>query len=285
MFQRGPATNMRDSIQVQRRDSPEPSRVMGGYPGGGSRPPSRDPSPKTGPGRRNESPSQKGKPPPRYVSPAGSRRTGGPTSAPPGSGAYPPTAPGRPPIAAQTAPGGGYPSYPGFSLSGVRTGSAPPAPGAATPPPGGGPPRGMTAFRSGGPVRAKADVIGADGASARRSRPVQQTTAPTRAGSTSRPASPLGAQQRSGSQSRPASPTQRSARSNSRPASPGTVRSAQPATHSAPPTMARTVPAMQGASYPHAQTQRSLSGHMRRAPSPTPAFNRNPSPSKPRWRA
>jgi hypothetical protein len=30
--------------------------------------------------------------------------------------------------------------------------------------------------------------------------------------------------------------------------------------------------------------QRSLSSHMRRAPSPTPAFNRNPSPGKPRWR-
>jgi hypothetical protein len=31
--------------------------------------------------------------------------------------------------------------------------------------------------------------------------------------------------------------------------------------------------------------QRMLSSHMRRAPSPTPAFNRQPSPSRPRWRA
>lgn len=30
--------------------------------------------------------------------------------------------------------------------------------------------------------------------------------------------------------------------------------------------------------------RKSLSSHMRRAPSPTPAFNRNPSPNKPRWR-
>jgi hypothetical protein len=27
-----------------------------------------------------------------------------------------------------------------------------------------------------------------------------------------------------------------------------------------------------------------LSSHMRRAPSPTPAFNRHPSPNRPRWR-
>lgn len=260
-FHRGPATNMRDSLQVQRRESPEPSRAQ--Y-GSGSRPPSRDPSPKAGPGRRTESPSTKGKPPPRYVSPAGSRRS---SSQPTGSGAYPPTGGGRPPVAA-TSSAGGYPSYPGLSLSGVRAGSAPaPGPGAATPPPGGGPPRGgMTAFRN-GPVRAKADVIGADGAGARRSRP---NSAPSGAGrSSSRPSSPLGAAQRSGSQSRPPSPgTSRSS------ASPGPG----PAPRSAPPTGGGS------ASYPHAQTQRSFSGHMRRAPSPTPAFNRNPSPSKPRWR-
>lgn len=254
-FQRGPATNIRDSLQQQRRDGLDSSRANGG---GGSRPPSRDPSPKTGPGGRprGESPSQRGKPPVRYFSPAGSRAATPPVA----SGAYPAAAPTGRQAAAAVA--GGYPVYPGLSLSGVRASSAPGAPG------------GMTAFRSGGPVRAKADLLGgaAEGTSApRRGRPVAAAAA-ARTSSGSRPASPLGATQRSGSQSRPASPS--------------VPRPAPPAQQ--PPALSRTAPVpvpVQAMSYPHAQTHRSLSGHMRRAPSPTPAFNRNTSPGKPRWRA
>jgi len=278
--QRGPATNIRDSLQgQQRRDSPEPSRVLGGGNGGsGSRPPSRDPSPKTGPGaRRGESPSQRGKPPLRYFSPSSQGR--GPAT----SGAYPAAATSGNRGSMSSSMGGGYPGYQGLSIGGVRSGpgsaSAPGAPpgassGSATPPPGGGPngggprPPGMGAFRSGGPVRAKADLLGAPDGSLRRSRPA---TAPSaRSGSNSRPASPVGGQQRSGS--------------NSRPASPHTSR-AGGGSSSAPPAPMNRGPPLQGMSYPHAQTHRSVSGHMRRAPSPTPAFNRNASPSKPRWRA
>lgn len=119
----------------------------------------------------------------------------------------------------------------------------------------------MKDFR-GGPVRAKPfekqDLLGSD---RRVGRPI---TAPmVRPSVSSRPASP-GAAPRGNSSSRPPSP------------------------HSArtPP------PLMPGHAYPAAAVdrqnpQRTLSGHLRRAPSPTPAFNqvgRASSPSKPRWR-
>mmetsp|Transcript_53881 Transcript_53881/g.117576 ORF Transcript_53881/g.117576 Transcript_53881/m.117576 type:complete len:644 (+) Transcript_53881:135-2066(+) len=243
---RGPATTIRDSLGIQQPMAREARRDSSGSSRPPSRDLSRDPSPKTGnAGRRGESPSTRGKPLGRYVSPTG--------RAPASPFGYP-TAPssGRTPTA----------GYPGLTLSGVRTGQgAPLAPGSG--------PRGMGAFRSGGPVRAKADLFGADANSSFRRREDRPSSAsrPLVGGRpSSRPASPVG---------HPAQP-----RPSSRPSSPhSAARAAASGPTSAPP-LSR--PSM---SYPHASTSRNLSAHMRRAPSPTPAFNRNPSPSKPRWRS
>lgn len=165
----------------------------------------------------------------------------------------------------------------GFCLGGIRAGSSggPPNPQGNVVPGNGAPQRGIDAFRSvraGGPVRAKADLLGAGAeggnSSLRRSRP---QTAPTqRANSGSRPSSPLGQSNNRASGSRPSSPQ-------TRPSSPGQSVQSKPAPQAAYPQ-----------AYPLTQLEktkhRSLSSHMRRAPSPTPAFNRNPSPSRPRWR-
>lgn len=110
---------------------------------------------------------------------------------------------------------------------------------------------GMGAFRTGGPVKAKADVFGQGDGLRRSTRPA---TAPS---TRTRPASPL---------ARPAS--------SSRPVSP----SARPLS----PVGQGPVP-LSSLSLDRTR-QKSLSSHMRRAPSPTPAFNRHPSPGKPRWR-
>ncbi|CAJ1353526.1 unnamed protein product [Effrenium voratum] len=103
--------------------------------------------------------------------------------------------------------------------------------------------------RTGGPVRAKADLLGDSGVP-RRNRPA--TASPGRPGRTSSVSS----------------------RPNSRPPSPQ-GRPASPARDPA-------------ATYPPAPGDRtkvrSLTSHMRRAPSPTPAFNKGAS-GKPRWRS
>jgi hypothetical protein len=130
---------------------------------------------------------------------------------------------------------------------------------------------GMGAFRSGGPVKAKADVFGECGSSLRRNRPA---TAPSSRGSTSRPASPLGGgSERRVSNSRPGSPQTRTA-------APGTM-SEQTYARPPPPGKSTAIP-----QYPviDKTKSRNLSSHMRRAPSPTPAFNRSASPGRPRLR-
>uniref|UniRef100_A0A7S1AMV4 Tyrosine-protein phosphatase domain-containing protein n=1 Tax=Noctiluca scintillans TaxID=2966 RepID=A0A7S1AMV4_NOCSC len=208
MVRRG---SVRDSLS--RRDSPEP----------GSRPGSRDPSPKTA--VRRESPV--------YRDPQRMSR--------PRPGASGP----------ERRPGTSTPTYPLDNL-GFGFGLRPPGSSNFAPNPGQG--AGMGAFRSGGPVRAKPGVFAND-SSVRRSRPAP---VPSRRGSGSRPASPIGTSSRASSASRPASPLQQ------RPPSPSGKVIVQDPRLSA--------------------KHRSLSSHMRRAPSPTPAFNRNPSPSKPRWR-
>lgn len=155
---------------------------------------------------------------------------------------------------------------------------------------------GMGAFRAGGPVRARAEVLGNDANSnslRRCSRPGPSAAIPGAVRSGSRPASPL--TQRAGSvSSRPASPLIQRASSTSRPASPlGSTQRASSSSRPASPQNSRPpgvpqpqnrppMPSMGSGGYP--PTRQSLSSHMRRAPSPTPAFNRNPSPSKPRWR-
>lgn len=248
---RGPATNIRDSLAG--RGGAESSQTS-------SRSASRDPSPKTGPQRKAESGgplNYRNESPLRLLS-----RSGRPSS----SGAS--TAAAAAAAAAAAEKRGVGAGNLGFCLSGIR------ASGSSS----------MGAFRSGGPVRAKADVFNGD----RRSRPA---TAPSSRssgaaardsagsgggsaergprGSGSRPASPMGpAHSRSGSQSRPPSPQQR-------PPSPTAKASSQPPSGSYPLTQL------------DKSKQRSLSNHMRRAPSPTPAFNRNTSPGKsaqPRWR-
>lgn len=177
----------------------------------------------------------------------------------------------------------------GFCLGSFRPGSAGPASQGRGPPQGSGGP-GMGAFRSGGPVRAKSDLLGA-GAEVRRNRPV---TAPTTRGTGSRPASPVPVGGGRASGSRPSSP-QPAARS----PSPGIVHQQQQqqqhllqqqqqrssAGHGVGAVGNVGMPFAQApASFAQGTSQRSLSSHMRRAPSPTPAFNRNPSPSRPRWR-
>mmetsp|Transcript_97446 Transcript_97446/g.275639 ORF Transcript_97446/g.275639 Transcript_97446/m.275639 type:complete len:607 (+) Transcript_97446:73-1893(+) len=235
LLQRGPATNIRDSL------SGLPSRRESTDSVSNSRPGSRDPSPKTNSRRSGDSPL-------RMLSRSGTGRAPSPGNAQPSyrnSGMV--VNPGSVNL--------------GFNLGSIRAGNPGGTHGGMGP--GAAPQRGMAAFRSGEPVRAKADLAGVD-AIRRTGRP---TTAPTtRTSSTSRPSSPLG-QQRPGSGSRPPSPQ-------TRPPSPNP-----------PPKPSLS----QGPGYPLASLEaksrhRSLSSHMRRAPSPTPAFNRNPSPSRPRWR-
>lgn len=224
--QRAPATNIRDSLVKARRDMPD------------HRPPSRDPSPKTTIEQRLGATPTRGESPMRYPTRRGSS---------PATGGY-----GGPPRNSAS-------SNPSVSLSGVRTTSfvpSNPAIGLSRPS------QGMGAFRSGGPVRAKAEVL-SDAAQPRRQRP--QTAPSARPGVGSRPASPMG-QPRSGHGS-------------NRPPSPQNGRASSGTSNSAPPR-----PSASG--YPTPQAgPRNLSAHMRRAPSPTPAFNRPPSPSKPRWRS
>lgn len=105
----------------------------------------------------------------------------------------------------------------------------------------------MGAYRS-GPVKAKLDITGLS----KQMRP--QTAPSTRPNGGSRPASPLSMCHGS---------------PHSRPASPMRLMQNVKTT----------------SSIPFVDKQpRSLSSHMRRAPSPTPAFNRTTSPRKPRWR-
>lgn len=243
--QRGPATSIRDSLlgiqpsQRGRCDSPEP----------GNWPASRDPSPKTG-----STASYRGDSPIRLLSRPQPQRAASPSLAP---------QPARPPQV------GAHPQAPpgslGFALGYIRPSTAPAAQGPPVP-------GGMGAFRSGGPVRAKADIIPAD----RRGRPA---TAPSARGSSSgsRPGSLVPGPQQAGSQSRLASPQAQA---------PSPV--GQPSRAQAMPYTVGPYPVCPSPnSYPvldHTK-QRSLSSHMRRAPSPTPAFNRNSSPSRPRWRS
>mmetsp|Transcript_7183 Transcript_7183/g.15639 ORF Transcript_7183/g.15639 Transcript_7183/m.15639 type:complete len:637 (-) Transcript_7183:192-2102(-) len=240
--QRGPATNIRDSLSglPSRRESSEPQ----------GRPGSRDQSPKNSASRHDSPLQSRNESPLRLLRSSGRRPPSPATGGPPPSGAG-----ARYAVPVGPASIGSL----GFGIGSLRAG-----------PSGGGPPsganglqRGMGAFRGGGPVRAKADLLGD---SNRRSRPM---TAPnSRPGGGSRPASPLSSQQqRSGSNSRPGSPQQR-------PPSPGVP--------------ASTPPRGGGGSsgYPPVEKKpRMPSSYMRRAPSPTPAFNRSPSPSRPRWRA
>lgn len=267
LFQpRGPAT-IRDSLLgLSRRDSPEPSRTSG----------SRDPSPKTSSKRDSPLPTR-GESPLRLINRSGRGSSPGVQS----RDSYP----GKPQASGPSS--GGYNPQLGnlgLCLGGIRPpgpsggggGAGMAAPGRGGPPGSGGP--GMGAFRSGGPVRAKANVLGEQGddghSSMRRSRPVTTTGPGGQRGSGSRPASPLGGQRGSGS--RPSSPQ-------TRPGSPGPSQQAQRLSASGP------YPSPVSGAYPGGTPlttkQRSLSSHMRRAPSPTPAFNRNPSPSRPRWRS
>eukprot|EP00928_Gymnodinium_smaydae_P035758 TRINITY_DN25108_c0_g1_i3.p1 TRINITY_DN25108_c0_g1~~TRINITY_DN25108_c0_g1_i3.p1 ORF type:complete len:636 (+),score=85.63 TRINITY_DN25108_c0_g1_i3:104-2011(+) len=248
---RGPATSIRDSL------SGLPGRSRDEYGGPGGR--SRDPSPKTSAPRR-DSPLNRGDSPLRRPGQAGRAPSPQASQQQGGRGGY-------------VVQGGPHTSGSGnlnFGLGGIRT-SIPSGGPAAGPGGGNAPGRGMGSFRSGGPVRAKADLLGESG-NLRRSRPA---TAPATRPSGGRPASPLG-QQRSSSSSRQASPL-------ARPPSPGAQ-----ARHSQSPPVLAGPPQQPGVGCPWAQLDRSkhrsLSSHMRRAPSPTPAFNRNPSPSRPRWR-
>lgn len=263
---RGPANNIRDSLcGLSRKESPDPSCRAASRD---SLVQSRDPSPadhrRASASSRRDSPmAYRGESPLRLLSRSGPR------------GSSPAVPCGAEKSKPHTNGTGGYnPSVQlGFCLGGIRAGSSGGPPNAPSNmiPGSGAPQRGMDAFRSvrsGGPVRAKADLLGADGgnSSLRRSRP--QTAPTARANSGSRPSSPLGQSNNRASGSRPSSPQ-------TRPSSPGQSMQSKP------------VPVPQAA-YPQIQLDktkhRSLSSHMRRAPSPTPAFNRNPSPSRPRWR-
>jgi protein-tyrosine phosphatase len=125
----------------------------------------------------------------------------------------------------------------------------------------------MNAFRSGGPVKARNDVLSDSLIRTRGPRDsLRPQTAPSNRPSTpdrARPSSPLRPADR-----RPPSP-QRS----SLPDTPGAIGSFRFGSNG------------MSASVNIDKSRRMLSSHMRRAPSPTPAFNRQPSPNKPRWRA
>lgn len=170
-------------------------------------------------------------------------------------------------IRAATPPVGASRTSPntfGLSVGALRTKFAgPPAAGA-------GRGAGLSAFRTGGPVRAHADLLG-DGL--RKGRPAtgSQGTFDVGTRPNGRPPSP-GTGQRSSSNSRPPSPQARGYPSG--PPGSGLFRDASPLP---------VAPGL-GACVPDGPKQRSLASHMRRAPSPTPAFNRSNSPGKPRWR-
>ncbi|CAD7922503.1 unnamed protein product [Amoebophrya sp. A120] len=116
---------------------------------------------------------------------------------------------------------------------------------------------GMSAFRNAGPVKASRDMFFDS-----RTKSTRPATAPsTRVTPGGVFAAATGPQYGS----RPNSPLLR------RPGSPG--RPASPSRNVVTASNAMTF-----------RTTKSLSSHMRRAPSPTPAFNRAPSPSRPRWR-
>jgi len=272
MQHRGPATHIRDSLSIsssRRGDSVEPSRR--------TPTPSRDPSPKTGRGMASPN-SHRGESPLRY--PSRGSRTGSGASTPTGGGAV---------LSSVRGSSAGAP----LSANQMQVGPGMPRAVSA----GSGAGAGMGAFRAGGPVRARAEVLGTDANNSnslrRCSRPGPSASIPGAVRSGSRPASPL--TQRAGSvSSRPASPLIQRASSTSRPASPlGSTQRASSSSRPASPQNARPsgapppqnrppMPGMGSGGYP--PTRQSLSSHMRRAPSPTPAFNRNPSPSKPRWR-
>jgi len=114
---------------------------------------------------------------------------------------------------------------------------------------------GMNAFRNAGPVKASREMF-----MDARNKSTRPATAP------STRVTPGGVFAAAGPQygSRPNSPLLR------RPGSPAPVRPGSPS---------RVVTTTM-----QFRTSKSLSSHMRRAPSPTPAFNRAPSPSRPRWR-
>jgi hypothetical protein len=296
-FQRGPANHIRDSLNAA------PSRRDGSVTREDGKPGSRDPSPKTSQARR-DSPLYRGESPLRLLSRSGQGQQPSNGRAPsPGAVASQPCGGqrGPPPAFMNSAPAAVNLGL-GFGGMGIRSGASggPPQAMMAGVGRGAGPPRnavgasGMGAFRSGGPVRANADLAGAlrDEAGMRRNsgRPVAVTS---QRNSSSRQASPLGGpgsgQQRSGSSSRPGSPQ-------ARPPSPNPPVNAAngaraPYDNARNPYANAAAGPPLSASYPSPlssldgkQRPRSLSSHMRRAPSPTPAFNRHPSPSRPRWR-
>lgn len=311
----GPGISFRDSMgggqQHWRESTPEPPRgpdQRGNA--GGPRSYRREPSPKGGPGGQNNNslrgePSQpvRGESPLRRLSrtsqspgpktsqgyndsqgqifyDGGQRRQDGRNQMPtgPGSGGIGNFNFGGLGGASMRQPNYGSSGGPGSFGTGMM--QQPAGPGAG--PRGSTGSGGMGAFRSGGPVRARADMGGAMGAagsappqggnnSFRMNRPA---TAPSQRGPQSRPASPLGGLpggRNSTSSSRPASP-------NSRPPSPS--RAPGPPQYSNFSHLNRPG----AATMPTAAKQRSLSSHMRRAPSPTPQFNRNSIPGKARWR-
>jgi len=232
--QRGPTNHIRDSLTgPPGRRSSRDGRDEHGTPNG-SRAGSREPSPKTNAADRYP---QRGESPQRGDSPM--RLLNRPGRGPPSKGQGPMS----------------------MNNIGLVVGSFKPGPSGGTAPGGSSSAQqrsGMTAFRTGGPVRAKADLLGdAKSDPLRRNRPA--TASPGRPG---RAASP-GVGQRSAPNSRPPSPQARAATP---------AREASPGPSGYPP-------------GPGDRTKvRSLTSHMRRAPSPTPAFNRNPS-GKPRWRS
>lgn len=198
----------------------------------------------------------------------------------------------------------------------------------------GGPPRGgMGAFRTGGPVRAKVDLLSGSegGAPDRRStirpaytpllasggpqlppgmRPASRTSSPIalQRGSGSRPNSPQGSIRSSTTRSFMPGHAYPSMSSNGRPLLPQAPQMQQFVQQQEQQQHLQQQEQQQQQQKAHAQMQhqhqmnqmqqmqqmqeimqqRSLSSHLRRAPSPTPAFNtsvRSSSPSKPRWRS
>jgi len=122
----------------------------------------------------------------------------------------------------------------------------------------------MSAFRTGGPVKARTDVLSDSLLRARGQRP---QTAPS-----GRPSTP--------DRTRPSSPLRPADR---RPPSP--QRASLPEPSSAVGSFRFGGGSMSATVGLDKSSRRMLSSHMRRAPSPTPAFNRQPSPNRPRWRA
>jgi len=243
-----------------RRESPEPSVRQN----------SRDPSPKTSNINRGSSPLTRGESPLRLLSRSGRNSSpGGIVAARPSTSSAPPSL-----------------SNLGLSIGALRSGSTrrsrPSSAGTSggsttgprAPTPTGGridhrnptPPRGMGAFRGSGPVRAKTDIRCDTSNTLRKARPSTAPSTKMTGASGSRPASPL-------------EPNQRSSSTSSRPSSPHTRASSPAVAVKVAP-----VPGHPFSAQMDRPKHRSSFSHMRRAPSPTPAFNRNESPSKPKWR-